>query len=409
MKILYIVQHFNTPLGAAGLRPYKMAKELIESGHEVILACGSYSSGNTGLDSEFIGGKREGYVDGIKIVEFDIPYSNNLSFFSRVSLFFKFSFKTVYLSMTEEYDLIFSSSTPLTVSIPGIFARWFRGKTFVFEVRDLWPELPKAMGVIKNPVILKLISLLEFISYRSANRLIGLSSGIVEGIRKRGINKSKVACIPNGCDLDIFNDTTNSVSRHQIMPSGINNDDFVCIYTGTHGIANGLESLLYAAHELIKLEVHNIKFILIGSGKLKSDLINKSKLMGLNNIYFLDSVNKSDLSNLLHNCDLGLQLLANIPAFYDGTSPNKFFDYIASGMPVLCNYPGWVSELILKNECGISVLPDDPSDFAHKLIYLNSNRYLLPNMSLASLNLAKKSFDRNNLAKKWVSWVVSGI
>lgn len=408
MKILYIVQHFNTPLGSAGLRPYKMAKELVDCGHEVLLACGSYSSGNTGLSGRFTNGKREGFVDGIRVVEFDIPYSNNNSFFARILLFFKFSFKTIYLSMTEDYDLIFSSSTPLTVSIPGIFARWFRRKIFVFEVRDLWPELPKAMGVIKNPLILLLISLLEYVSYKSANRLIGLSSGIVDGIRKRGVRGSDVICIPNGCDLDIFNDVTN-ISSQNILPDGINIDDFICIYTGTHGIANGLDALLNVALELQVKTIDNIKFILIGNGKLKSSLMHKSKLMGLENMYFMDSVNKSDLSNLLQTCDLGLQLLANIPAFYDGTSPNKFFDYIASGMPVLCNYPGWVSELINENECGISVLPDDPIDFAQKLIYLNNNRNLLPEMSNKALNLAKKSFDRNILAKKWVSWVVYGI
>jgi glycosyltransferase involved in cell wall biosynthesis len=406
MKILYIVQHFNTPLGSAGLRPYMMAKELVNSGHEVLLACGSYSSGNTGLSNDFINGNRVGLVDGINVIEFDIPYSNNRSFLSRAFLFLKFSYKTILLSMTEDYDLIFSSSTPLTVSLPGIFARWIRKKVFVFEVRDLWPELPKAMGVIKNPIVLALISLLEYVSYKSANRLIGLSSGIVEGIMKRGVVESKVVCIPNGCDLDIFNTKT---GESTFIPEGVDKADLVCIYTGTHGIANGLDSILNVANELLKLSVLNIKFILIGNGKLKNTLINKSKIMQLSNVYFLDSINKNDLAILLNNCDVGLQILSNIPAFYNGTSPNKFFDYIAASMPVLCNYPGWVSELINESECGISVLPDDPLDFAHKLIYLNDNRNLLPKMSNEALNLAKKSFDRNILAKKWVSWVVSGI
>lgn len=93
--------------------------------------------------------------------------------------------------MTEEYDLVFATTTPLTAGIPGIFARWLRGKAFVFEVRDLWPELPKAMGVITNPVVLGMMSVLEWLSYRSAHRLIGLSPGIVEGIERLGCRRTR--------------------------------------------------------------------------------------------------------------------------------------------------------------------------------------------------------------------------
>lgn len=106
--------------------------------------------------------------------------------------------------MTEEYDLVFATTTPLTAGIPGIFARWLRGKAFVFEVRDLWPELPKAMGVITNPVVLGMMSVLEWLSYRSAHRLIGLSPGIVEGIERLGVPAHLVEMVPNGCDLDIL-------------------------------------------------------------------------------------------------------------------------------------------------------------------------------------------------------------
>lgn len=402
MKILYIVQHFNTPLGSAGLRPYKMAKALVDSGHEVILVCGSYSGGNTGLNGAFNKGFRKGIVDGISIIEFDLPYSNNLNFIKRLLIFIKFSLKTIKLSLTIKYDIIFASSTPLTVSIPGIFAKWFRNKTFVLEIRDLWPELPKAMGVIKNPIILGLISFLELISYKSANRLIGLSSGIVKGIEKRGIHRSKIICIPNGCDIDIFTKNINIENR----PVPFDKNDFLCIYSGTHGVANGLDSIIHTAEILKILNVGDIKFILIGSGKNKDQLIKNAKDRNLSNIIFLSPVNKNELSELLSISDIGLQILANVPAFYNGTSPNKFFDYLSAGLPVLCNYPGWIEELISNNNCGVSVKPDDPNDFAQKLIYLKENKILLNEMSINSFNLAKVSFNREYLSKKWVNWVL---
>jgi glycosyltransferase involved in cell wall biosynthesis len=402
MKVLYIVQHFNVPTGSAGIRPYKMAKSLLAHGHEVTIVCGSYDGAQTGLSGEFTQGRRFGFFEGIKIIEFDIKYSNKLSFFKRTGVFLLYVWKTIGLALFSKYDVLFASSTPLTVGIPGIFARWIRGKKFVFEVRDLWPELPKAMGVIKNPAILWLMGVLEFLCYHSASKLIGLSDGIVKGIAKRGITLNKIANIPNGCDLDIFN-----TDNGKMEIEGTQENDFLCLYSGTHGIANGLDILINTAEILTKRGNYTIKFVLVGDGKCKPDLVNRAKQKGIKNIIFLKPLNKQELSKLMNTCDIGMQLLANIPAFYYGTSPNKFFDYISVGLPVLNNYPGWISEMIEKNYCGIKVLPDNPSDFAESLIKLENEKYKLADMSVNARNLAKNEFDRTLLSNKWVDWVTS--
>ena len=402
MKILYIVQHFNIPTGSAGIRPYKMANALIENGHEVTIVCGSYDGAKTGLDGTFFKGKRTGYFEGIEIIEFDIKYSNKLSFIQRTWVFMLYVWKTIELALFYRYDVLFASSTPLTVGISGIFARWIRRKKFVFEVRDLWPELPKAMGVIKNPVILSLMGILEFLCYHSANKLIGLSGGITNGIAKRGIKLEKIKTIPNGCDLDIF-----SSDHGKLKISGANEDDFLCLYSGTHGIANGLDILIDAALVLRERGNQTIKFVLVGDGRCKPDLIKRANELQLENIIFLGPLNKSELSKLMNTCSIGMQLLANIPAFYYGTSPNKFFDYISAGLPVLNNYPGWISELILKNNCGIKVVPDNPKEFSESLINIEKEKYKLEKMSNNARNLAKTDFDRSVLSQKWVDWVVN--
>ncbi|MFW1503924.1 glycosyltransferase family 4 protein, partial [Vibrio parahaemolyticus] len=281
----------------------------------------------TGLESEFIGGKREGVVDGIRIIEFDLAYSNSDGFLKRSMTFVKFALKSIGLAFTEKYDVLFATTTPLTAGIPGIFARWLRGKPFVFEVRDLWPELPKEMGVIKNPIILGLMSLLEWASYRSANRCIGLSPGIVEGIKKRGVPKDKIAMVPNGCDLSIFTQPS-----EPWRPEGVAQEDLMAVFTGTHGMANGLDAVLDAATELQSRGRNDIKLVLVGQGKLKPQLEAKAQEMQLNNVVFHPPVNKQKLAGLMASADVGMQVLANIPAFYYGTSPNKFFDYISAGL-----------------------------------------------------------------------------
>ena len=293
MKILYIVQHFNIPDGSGGIRPYKMAKALVNSGIEVIVVCGSYGGAKTGLNIDFVNGKRRGFYENIEIIEFDMPYSNNLGFIKRTYLFLKFAMKSIWFSLFEKYDILFASSTPLTAGIPGIFAKWIRRKKFVFEVRDLWPELPKAMGVIKNPAVLCGMGILEYMCYHSADKLIGLSKGIVDGIKKRGIPKERIKNIPNGCDLDIFSTIIDSQ-----RPIEAEAGDFLCLYSGTHGIANGLNILIDVADILTQKKRSDIKFVLIGQGKYKNDLQQKSHHKNLKLKFSVNIVRLSRFSKL---------------------------------------------------------------------------------------------------------------
>ncbi|WP_279130995.1 glycosyltransferase family 4 protein [Photobacterium phosphoreum] len=401
MNILYFHQHFSTPKGSAGIRSYCMAQRLIHHGHSVTMVCGSYGGGETGLKTEFVKGKREGMVDNIRVIEFNLAYSNSDGLLKRSLTFVKFALKSIVLALTEKYDIVFATTTPLTAGIPGIFARWVRGKRFIFEVRDLWPELPKQMGVIKNPVILGLMSLLEWASYRSAHCCIGLSPGIVEGIKKRGVPASKITMVPNGCDLSIF-----SQSNQPWRPEGVNNSDLMVIFTGTHGIANGLDAVLDTAVELQKRGREDIKLVLVGQGKLKPELERKVTALALKNVVFHPPVNKEKLAGLMVSADVGMQVLANIPAFYYGTSPNKFFDYIAAGLPVINNYPGWLAGMIQEKKCGFVVEPENPTAFANALEQAASDRKVLSEMGIRSRQLAENQFNRQLLADKWVEWVV---
>lgn len=400
MKVLYFHQHFVTPHGAGAIRSYAMARRLIERGHQVTMVCGSVGGGNTGLSGAYTQGLRRGWVDGIDVIELDLAYSNHDGLLRRSFVFLKFALRSVILALREPYDLVFATTTPLTAGIPGIVARWLRGKPFVFEVRDLWPELPRAMGVIRNPVVLWAMGVLEWASYRSAHRLIGLSPGIVEGIAHRGVPLERIASVPNGCDLAIFAGEVQPWRPPQVQPS-----DLLAVFAGTHGQANGLDAVLNAAAHLKQRGRTDIKLLLIGQGKLKAALQNRALAEGLDNVVFHEPVNKAKLAGLMSATDVGLQVLANVPAFYYGTSPNKFFDYIAAGLPVLNNYPGWLAEMIGEQRCGFSVLPDDAAAFADALECAADDREMLRAMGQRGRALAASQFSREKLADRWVDWV----
>jgi glycosyltransferase involved in cell wall biosynthesis len=339
-------------------------------------------------------------VDGIQVAEFDLVYSNSDEFIRRTFLFFKFAFRSIALAFREDYDVVFATTTPLTAGIPGIFARWLRGKPFVFEVRDLWPELPKAMGAIRNPLLLGAMSFLEWATYRSANRLIGLAPGIVDGIARLGMARENIALIPNGCDLEIF-----SKPIDPWRPAGVRETDLLAVFTGTHGIANGLDSVLDGASILKRRGREDVRIFLIGHGKLKPQLQARAKRQGLDNVLFHPPVGKKRLAGLMAGTDIGLQILANVPAFYYGTSPNKFFDYIASGLPVLINYPGWLAELIIERDCGFAVPPDDPEAFADALEQAADHRRALKEKGQRGFLLARERFDRAKLADGFADWI----
>lgn len=402
MHVLYLHQHFTTPEGAVGTRSYEMAKRLIYEGHRVTMVCGSYGGSKSGLCSEFVKGRRDGIVDGIHVVEFQLPYSNHDNFVRRTWIFIQFAFRSIVLSLTLPYDVLFATSTPLTAGIPGIVMKLFKRRLFVFEVRDLWPELPREMGVITNPIILKAMDLLEWLSYHSADACVGLSPGIVKGITRRNIPSEIVEMIPNGCDIDLFKPISNQGINS--VPN-IEENDFVAIFCGAHGIANGLDAVLDVASVLKKRNVNEIKFLFVGDGKLKPRLLERANSEQLNNCVFCDPMPKKELVQIIARADVGLMVLADVPAFYYGTSPNKFFDYIASGLPVVNNYPGWLAELIVNNNCGMVVPPRNPEAFANALIQLSGSKEECRIMGENARKLAEGEFNREYLTGRFVSFI----
>jgi len=399
MKILYFHQYFTTPSIGGGTRSYEFAQKLIERGHRVTMVCGESAKLNLPLTR--VKGLCRGDVDGIDVIQINLPYSNSDGIVKRALIFVKFACKGIQVAMMDEYDLLFATSTPLTAGLPGIWMKWFapRKRKFVFEVRDLWPELPKALGM-KNPLMLWGMGLLEKLSYRKADGCIGLSPGICEGI-KRIVADKPVEMVPNGCDMEIFRPG----KREDLQLEDVSPTDTVAVFTGAHGIANGLEAVLDMASELKQRGRDDIKIVFIGNGRVKNELVKRARGEGLDNCQFIDPVPKIVLNDLVSSADIGLMVLKNVPAFYYGTSPNKFFDYISSGLPVLNNYPGWLSDMITENRCGIVVPPDNATAFADALIYLADHPEDRRIMGENSRLLAEKQFSRNHLSDRFVDFL----
>ena len=186
MKILYLHQYFNHPGMSGGTRSYETARRLVAMGHEVHIIT-SWRK-NKKNKSWF-----ETNVEGIHVHWLPINYSNKMNYNSRIKAFLKFAIFSTLKTISIKGDIIFATSTPLTIAIPAVFASKKLNIPLVFEVRDLWPELPIAMGAIRNPILKFLAKKLEYFAYKNSSSVIALSPGMRDGVIASGYPKKILA------------------------------------------------------------------------------------------------------------------------------------------------------------------------------------------------------------------------
>ncbi len=397
MHVAYIHQHFATRQAASGTRSYEMSRSLIAAGHRVSMICGVNDATDRALEhSQRI---NEMEIDGIRVYCIAERYENKMGFARRIWSFFSFARTAARIVADLDADLVFATSTPLTVGIPGMRGSRRLGVPFVFEVRDLWPDVPVALGVLKSRTLIWSARRLERKIYSRASRIIALSPGMADGIRRTGYPGERVAMIPNSCDLDLFVPTDKPLEDARFGPAG----ELKLVFTGAHGLANGLDAVVDAAAELKRRGETGIRFIFIGQGGQRDRLIQRCRAEGLQDYTtWLTFISKLELARHLPRMDVGMMILKNAPDFYYGTSPNKFFDYIASGLPVINNYPGWVADMINEYGCGIAVAPDDPSAFADAVVQLRDDPDGRRRMGARARQLAEDRFDRRELGRRFV-------
>ena len=178
------------------------------------------------------------------------------------------------------------------------------------------------------------------------------------------------------------------------------------MFTGAHGIANGLDAVLAAAKLLHQDGNHNVKFVFVGDGKKKPELIRRADEAGLANCIFLDPVPREELARKLASTGaVGLMILANVEGFQYGTSPNKFFDYISAGLPVIVNYPGWLAELVTEQSIGLAVPPEEPAAFVEAVIRLKYDPILARRMGERARQLARSEFSLERLSNRFADFL----
>lgn len=393
MKILYLHQYFNTPEMSGGTRSYEMARRLVAGGHEVHMV--------TSIREGAV--RREGWRTtdeaGIHVHWFPVPYSNKMLFWGRIKAFLSFAWAASIKAVSIKADVVFATSTPLTIAIPAVYASKRNKIPMVFEVRDLWPELPIAVGAIKNPILKMLAKWMERWAYENAKHVVALSPGMKQGVVRCGFPEGKVSIIPNSCDLDLFgvDESAGREFRKQCEWLG---DRKLVVYIGTVGLIHGVGYLARLAKEMACID-SEIRFLVLGQGAEFEKVLDLSRELGVlnKNFFMLSNIAKKDVPDVLNAADVATSLVIDLKELWHN-SANKFFDALAAGKPIAINYQGWQAEIIRRNNIGIILDPVDVKGSARDLLDFLNNEYLLKGVGRRSRQIAETEFNRNDLAKK---------
>ena len=402
MHILIIHQAFASLDEPGGTRHHEFARLLSAHGHRVTVIASpvSYITGaplapaghSPHLRSKW--GETEGGQDDgqITILRASVYSAHHKSFAHRIIAFFSFMASSFWLGLgVKNVDLVWGTSPPIFQGVTAWALARLKGAKFLFEVRDLWPKFAIAVGVLTNPVLIRATEWLERFLYRHADRVMVNSPGFREHVEAR--RAKRVELIPNGADPSMFDPSDGGASfRTRYLLT----DKFVALYAGAHGMSNDLGVMLAAAK---LLEGTNIQIVLLGDGKEKANLQAQADAMGLTNVTFAPSVPKSEMPGALAAADACIAILKLLDE-YKTTYPNKVFDYMAAGRPVVLAIDGVIREVVEAAGCGIFAEPGNPSALAEAIRALAADEEKAREMGLKGRAYLEEHFSRAAIGEK---------
>lgn len=403
MKILLIHQYFLEEDDPGGSRFNEMVKVWSNEGHQISVLAGMMHYGGNEKREEYKGKftakKKQG---DITVWRSHVSELYNSNFIGRMWGYFSFVFSSLYTGLFKvkgHYDVIIVTSPPLFVGITGYLISKLKRIPFVFEIRDLWPESAIDTGVLKNTGLIKMAYKFEKFIYRKASLINVLTPAFRKKlIEEKSVPKDKIVYIPNAADFSLSDELLESFDVAKFKREEGLEGKFIITYVGAHGVANHLQQLVEAAK---LLEDTNAHFLLIGQGMEKKKLIKLAKHLNCINISFIDPVPKSDVFKYILASDIGTSVLKNVDTFKTIYS-NKTFDYMSCKKPILMAIDGVSRELVEDADAGVFVEPENPQDFAFKVRTYMDNQTLLEKQGINGYIYAKKHFDRNVLAKKYL-------
>jgi len=397
MKILLIHQAFVSGQEAGGTRHFELGQRLREYNDTLIVVASQVSYQNSQrFDKQRSGLFYRDEINGVEVLRaYTIPVLHR-NYMWRVLAFVIFSFTSVWAGLRAgSVDIVMGTTPPIFQAFSAWLVAAIRRKPFFLEVRDLWPEFAIDMGVLRNPLLIRIARWGEGFLYTQATHILVNSPAYREYLLTKGIPLEKVSVVANGVEVELFDPNASGLEIRQRY--GLEGK-FLLVYAGAHGQANDLEIVLRAAQRLCTSQ--EIHFMMVGDGTERSKLVARSKEMGLDNITFVGALPKADIPSVLAAADVCLATLMNIKMF-NTTYPNKVFDYMAAGRPTLLAIDGVIRQVIEQANGGVFVPPGDDVALASMVARLANEPHRCREMGRNAREYVARHFDRKQQAAEF--------
>lgn len=397
MKLLILTQYFPPEVGAPQNRLYELAIRLQALGVDITVLTAMPNYPQMQIYEPY---KNKSYVyeevDGLKIHRSSIYVSKNKSIIPRLRNYFSFVVSSAITGKKrlKQFDFLLCESPPLFLGYSAMFlAKQLKAK-LIFNVSDLWPESAEKLGVVNNKRLLNLAYNLEKKLYQKSVLVTGQTQGICDNIKQRFPNVHTY-WLPNGVDLNFYNPDKVESSNWRTK-NGFSDSDFIMLYAGILGIAQGLEIILEAASQLKDRPL--LKFVFLGSGPEKEKLISLSNKKALSQVFFLDAVTKSEMPAILKSVNAAIVPLRKLDLFL-GAIPSKIFETLAMKVPLLLGVDGEARKLFIdKGNCGIYFEPENTESLVKAILELSTDDTRAPELGRKGRAFVNEYFNRENIA-----------
>lgn len=395
MRIVYLHQYFTLPSSPGGTRSYEMARRLVAAGHQVELITSDSRPDKSST------GWRESTEAGIRVHWRSVPYSNRMGWLQRMRAFLAFALAASRRAAKIDADVIFATSTPLTIAIPAIYASWRRRTPYVFEVRDVWPAVPIALGALRNPLLRRLAKWLEHHAYHRAAHVVALAPGMGEEVQRTGYPAERITIVPNGCDNDVFGAKHTPTSPSLIERQPWLGQGSLILFAGMLGRANNVGYVAEIAAEMSKKDPQ-VRFAVIGDGADRDRIQERAVKLDVldKNMKLVPAIPKTELAAWIQRADICLALFSGPRILWKDAVQNKFFDALAAGKPVASNHRGWQCLIAEEHDVGFAIDSSDPAIAADELVRVLGDEAWRSAVPENAKKLANGEFSRDLLAQR---------
>ncbi len=400
-KILFFSHYFPPEVNAPANRTYEHAIRWVKNGVDVTIITNQphHPHGRLfpGYKNRWI--SREN-VEGINVVRVKTYLTPNIGRIRRSVNYFFYMLMSIWVSWKiKKVDIVLATSPQFFCGIAGALVGRFRHKTFILEIRDLWPDSITAVGAIKTKITLKLLIELERWMYFSASKIVTVTDAFKNHIIDYGYPPARIKTISNGIDFQRLN---------VIQPSGnpiMKNNQFILSYLGTFGLAHKLEVVIETA--ILLKDYQDIYFLLIGDGADRKHLESIKTAKSVQNLMILPLQPKENIAYYLDLSDVGLIMLKKNRLFKT-VVPSKMFEYMAFRKPLIISVPeGEATRIVETYNCGVKVNPEDSQGLKDAILYLYQDRKYCQKLGNNGYSAVSRYYNRDVLAFEMLQFIMS--